>query len=219
LKTKNGSFIPIEIVYVEPIRATKITDEQRAMLCLKSSLPPPDCYQSITEIRQNPNQQRFEDDPFVAAWNFNVTKDMLTIPARVIPMPDVICNKECKVTHKQGTKRGVWNHSKTKFYKPTDFPLVWALINLSSSMDREACKAFYDELSHVASERGIKCPAPVIYEQYDVQTYSNTDKQIIIDKLREMMEQNADCKFFIVILPKDKAIRDPIYGDIKELVR
>jgi hypothetical protein len=211
----NGSFVPMEFIHVEPVRVTKITDEQRAILCLKSSLPPPDCSRSIKEIRQNPNQQRFEDDPFVAAWNCNVMKDMLTIPARIIPMPDVICNNRCTVTHKQGTTRGVWNHSKTEFYKPTDFPSVWALINLSSSMNKQACEAFCNELSHVASDRGIQCPAPILYKHYDVQPNS---KEQVIDALREMMVQNDDCKFFIVILPENNPIRDQIYGDIKELV-
>jgi len=212
----NGAFVPMEFVDVEPVKVKKITDEQRAALCLKSSLQPSDCYQSIKEVRQNPKQQCFEQDPFIAAWTLNVDVHMLKVPARILPMPDIICNEKYQVTHEGCRPLGVWNNTKTPFYKPTSFPSAWGMINLSSLLNREACKAFYKELSDVAADRGIQCPEPVIYEEYKVRDYSS--KQII-DPIKRIMEQNADCKFFIVILPEDNSIRDRIYGDIKEGVK
>ncbi len=206
----------MEVIEVEPVKVTKITDEQRAMLCLKSSLQPSDCYHSIEEVRRKTEQQSFEEDPFIAAWNLKVETNMLRVPARILPMPDIICNDQHRVTDQQCVLRGVWNNTKTQFYTPTKFPSVWALINLSSSLDRAACKAFYDELSHVAAERGIQCPEPVIYEEYDVRTYSI---QQITRALKQMMAENGNCKFFIVILPEDNPVRDQIYAKIKELVK
>jgi len=214
---RNGAFVPMEVVDIEAVKVTNITDEQRAILCLKSSLEPSKCHQSIEEIRHNPKQQCFEQDPFVTAWNLNVYIDMLTIPARILPMPDVICNDRNRVTDKRCIPKGVWNSTKTPFFKPTAFPSVWALINISLPiMDRVACERFYNELSHVAAERNIQCSAPVLYEEYDIQAYKTEQ---IIDALKGLMESNDDCKFFIVILPEDNTIRDRIYGGIKELVK
>ncbi len=216
LRMKGEARVPMELIEVEPVRVTKITDEQRAALCLKSSMPPPVSSKAIRDVRQNPNQQCFEEDPFIAAWNIVVRKDMLRTPARILPTPDIDLNSNSKVIHKQGTKRGVWNHSRTEFYIPAEFPPVWALINLSSSMNRKACEAFYDQLNKVAFDRGIRCLEPVLYREYNTKNYS---KEQIIDELRAMMIDNNDCKFFFVILPEDNPVRDEIYGDIKELVR
>jgi hypothetical protein len=214
---RKGEFVPMEFVEVEAVKVTKITDEQRANLCLQSSVEPSKRYPSIKEIRQNPKQQCFEKDPFVAAWNLNVEVDMVTVPARILPMPDIICDERTRVTDKRCTPKGVWNNTKIPFFKPTAFPSVWALINLSLPiMDRVACEAFCNELSQIAADRGIQCPVPLVYEEYNIQADSNEQ---IIDALKGVMEHNEDCKFFIVILPADKTIRDRIYGDIKELVK
>ena len=206
----------MEFVRTQAARVTKITEEQRAALCTTSSLPPTNYSSSVQEVRKNPNQQCFETDPFVAAWNLNVMKDMLTIPARILPAPTIVCNDNYKVTQNKGTKRGVWNHSKTEFYQPTRFPTVWALINLSESMNFEACKMFYNELKHVAEDRGMKCPTPDIVQRYDAKGLS---MQQLIDSLRMLMIENRDCQFYFIILPEDDKIRDPIYAAIKEMVR
>jgi hypothetical protein len=209
-------FVPMELVDVVPVKVTKITHEQQTLLCLNSSLKPTDCYDSIKEVRQNPKQQCFEQDPFITAWNFEVDVDMLTVPARILPMPKVICNDKFHVTHEQCRSPGVWNNTQTKFYKPINFPSVWGIINLSSSLDRDACEEFFHQLNNVAADRGIHCPAPVIYREYNVRTHSIRQ---IIDALKEMMGKNDDCKFYIFILPEDNPIRDQIYGDIKALVK
>jgi hypothetical protein len=89
------------------------------------------------------------------------------------------------------------------------------MINLSSSLNRESCETFYHKLSRVADDRGISCPPPLIYEEYKVQAHSINQ---MIAALKQMMEHNDDCKFFIVILPEDKTIVDRIYGELKKLV-
>jgi hypothetical protein len=208
-------FVPMELVDVVPVKVTKITHEQQALLCLNSSLKPSDYYDSIKEVRQNPKQQCFEQDPFITAWNLNVSVNMLTVDARILPMPNVIYSNRYRITSGQVRTSGVWNCSKTQFHKPINFPSVWALINISS-LDRDACEEFFHQLNNVAADRGIHCPAPVIYREYNVRTYSIRQ---IIDAIKEMMEQNDDCKFFLVILPKDGNIRDQIYTDLKKLVK
>jgi Mid domain of argonaute len=212
----SGAYLPMECIDTQPVRVTKITDEQRAALCTMSSLQPTAYALSIDEVRKDPNQQCSESDPFIAAWNLNVMKDMLTIPARVLPPPTIVCNERFKVTHDKGTKKGVWNHSRTQFYKPKQFPKVWGLINLSKSMNYEACERFYHELEHVAQDRGMQCPAPLIVKWYDSQKLSILE---LIDELRILMLDNRDCQFYFIILPEDDGIRDPIYAAIKELVR
>ena len=206
----------MELVHTQAVRVTKITDEQRAIVCKESSLPPTKYIQSVDEVRRNPNQQCFDQDPFVAAWNLSVTNNMLTIPARILPTPTVVCNETNKIIHQPSMKRGVWNHSKTEFYQPTKFPKVWALINLSTCMDFEACRQFYVQLKYVAEERGIGCREPVLVENFDAERMSKVE---IIGALRMLMIDNPRCEFFLVILPENDRIRDPIYADIKELVR
>ncbi|CAF1546280.1 unnamed protein product [Rotaria sordida] len=214
LKMHNRAFVPMEFVDIQPIKVKRITDEQRALLCLTSSMIPSDYHQSIMEIRQNPKQQCFEQDPFINAWNFNVDVNMLKVPARILPMPQIIYTDKFHVNNEQFRSPGVWSSTKTQFHRPTKFPPVWALINLLSSLDEESCKAFYKQLRDVAAHRGITCPEPVLYKEYNVQPDSISH---IIAALKDMMEKNDDCKFFIVILPKNNDIRDQIYGDLKRL--
>ncbi|CAF2600526.1 unnamed protein product [Rotaria sp. Silwood2] len=166
------------------------------------------------KIRQNPQHQCFEQDPFINAWNLNINVNMLTISARILPMPEIIYTDQCHINDKSVRSSGVWNNTKTQFHQPTKFPSVWALINLSSSLNAELCEAFYKQLSKVAIDRGIKCPAPVLYEEYNAQHSSSS--QIIV-ALKKMMKENDDCKFFIAILPEQSSIRDQIYGDFKKL--
>ncbi|CAF3860432.1 unnamed protein product, partial [Rotaria sp. Silwood1] len=214
LRMHKGAFVPMELIDIQPIKVKRITDEQRALLCLKSTMTPSEYCQSIKEIRQNEKQQNFEQDPFVAAWNLNVDVNMLIISARVLPSPKIIYTNQFHVNCDQNQSRGVWTNTTTPFHTPTKFPSIWALINLSSSLNMELCKKFYNELSSVASGRGIDCPPPVIYEEYRVQPDSISH---MITTIKEMMEHNTDCKFFITILPENNNIRDKIYGDLKKL--
>ncbi|CAF4644679.1 unnamed protein product, partial [Rotaria sp. Silwood2] len=214
LRMHNRSLVPMEFINVQPIKVKRITNEERARLCLQSTMTPSKYCQSIKEIRHNKKQQNFEQDPFVAAWNLNVDVNMLTISARVLPSPKIIYTNQFHVNPDQNQSRGVWSNTRAHFHTPTVFPSTWALINLSSSLNMELCKQFYNKLSFVASERGINCPRPVIYEEYTVQPDSISQ---MIATLKEMMEHNTDCKFFITILPENNNIRDKIYGDLKKL--
>jgi len=211
---RNGAYLPMELVDVEPVRVKKITDEQRALLCRYSSIKPLDYCKSIKQIRDNPDQQCFEQDPFVAAWNLNVDIKMLTAPARVLPMPEIVYTKEYRVRPEGVRDLGTWELKQTRFHTPTNFPAVWAMINLSS-LDRLACEEIYHELSFVAQQRGIDFPVPMLYEERDAEHYS-TDQ--IVDVLKEMMKKNDDCKFFLVILPNNVITRTRIYRDLKKLV-
>jgi hypothetical protein len=205
----------MELVDVEPVRMKKITDEQRDIVCRQSTMKPPEYYKSIEQIRHNPKQQCFEEDPFVAAWKINVDVQMVTIPARILPMPEIFYTDQYRVIPKQVRELGAWELMPTRFFKPTDFPAVWAMINLSS-LTQQACEEFYYELSYVAKTRGIIYPPPEIYEEYDVQRNSTEN---IIGVLKNMMNKNQDCKFFLVILPKDSAIRKQAYINLKKQVK
>jgi hypothetical protein len=229
--TRNGAFVPMELVDVEPVKLTRITNEQRALLCLKSSLEPRQYYTQIKQIRQNPKQQGFEEikqgrqnpeqpcsekDPFVDAWNLNIDVEMKKLPARILPMPTVVFTDRYQITHQQVKTPGVWSSTRTRFHNPTKFPSAWAMINLSSSLDQDMCEAFYNQLKEIADQRGINCPPPVIYREYNVQ-HDTIDR--MLNELKQLIAHNEDCKFFIVILPKDDGIRNKTYGDLKKLVK
>jgi len=209
------TYVPMELIHVEPIKTIRLTEEQRAKFCNATSLAPYQTQQAIRNIRQNNSQQNFDDDPFVRAWNINVDVNMRDVTARILPMPDVICNKNNRINHPPHSK-GVWNSSRTEFYQPAHFPELWGLINLSSVMDENACISFYDELANVARNRGMNCPVPRIYEEYDARNQSIDQ---ILNNLYVLMNKNPTCKFLLVILPKNKSIGDEIYAAIKELVR
>jgi hypothetical protein len=205
----------MELVDVEPARVKNITDEQRALLCKNSSMFPPVYCKSIKQIRDNPKQQCFEQDPFVAAWNLNVDIKMLTVPARVLPMPEIFYTDQYRVTPGGVRDLGSWELRPTKFHKPTKFPEVWAMINLTA-LQKEACIDFYHQLENVAQQRGIDCRPPKIYEQRNAQDYS-TDQ--IVGILGEMMNKNNDCEFFLVILPpKNTRESKEAYRSLKKLV-
>jgi len=215
LEMRNGSYLPMELVDVEPARVKKITDEQRALLCRYSSIAPPIYRKSIEHIRNNPNQQCFEQDPFVRAWNLNVDIHMLTVPARILPIPEIVYTDQYRVRPEGVRDPGSWELKQARFHKPTDFPAVWALINVSS-LDEEVCKEFYHELTIVAQQRGIDFPPPEIYEERNANNYSPDQ---IVDILREMMNKNKDCGFFLVILPNNTKMRTEIYRNMKKLVK
>ena len=212
---RNGSYLPMELVDVEPVRIKKITEEQRALVCRYSSIKPLQYCKSINDIRRNPQQQYFEEDPFVAAWNLKIDIKMLTLPARVLPMPEIIYTPHYRINSSGIRDLGAWEIKSTQFYKPTDFPRVWAMINLTS-LDRQLCQEFYYELSTIARHRGITCPPPEIYEALDADHHS---AEQIMTILSEMMRKNNDCKFFLVILPMSRINSTRIYGQLKKLVK
>ncbi|UJR09388.1 hypothetical protein I4U23_013631 [Adineta vaga] len=213
VEMKKQSYVPMEILDTVPVRVKRITDEQRASLCLNSSLLPVDYAKCITDVRHSSTKQCFHDDPFIKAWQLDVGTRMLTIPARVLPGPNVSYTTIGNTSYQQRTSSSVWNNTRDQFYQPTEFPSIWAMINLSSLYQND-CESFYNELSKVAADRGINCPPPVIFEEYNMQQHSIAD---MIKKLNTMMTKNIDCKFFIVLLPDNDNIRDRIYGELKKL--
>ncbi|CAF1400715.1 unnamed protein product [Rotaria sordida] len=208
----NKAFVPMEFVDIEPVRIKKITDEERALLCQKSSLKPCERRQAIQDIRHNPKQQCFEEDPFVKAWNLNVDVKMMIIPARILSMPTIVYNNTFRVTAERIQQPGVWVSAKTRFYEPKNFPAGWAMINLSSQLNENMCIDFYEEMNYISNSRGINCPPPEIYEIDIAQQTSDN----IISILGQMMTKNRQCQFLLVILPDDKQKRKEIYGDLKK---
>ncbi|CAF4395359.1 unnamed protein product, partial [Adineta steineri] len=116
---RNGSFLPMEFLGVEPVRVKRITDEQRAMVCQKSSLNPSDYYQSIISVRNNTEEQYFENDPFIAAWNLQIDPKMHITSARIIPPPTIIYNSRYQISPQNGSPPSVWQSTNIKFYHPT----------------------------------------------------------------------------------------------------
>ncbi len=216
LEMRSGSYLPMELVDVEPVRMKKITDEQRALVCRYSTTAPPLYRKSIEQIRQNPKQQCFGQDPFVAAWNLNVDINMLTLPARVLPMPEIVYTDQYRVLPEGVRDVGTWELRPTQFYKPSMFPEIWAMINLSS-LSKEACQEFYGQLSIAAEQRGMKCPPPEIYEEFYAEELSIDH---IVTELKGIMHRNDDCKFFLVILPlKSCHSNKGAYRNLKKLVK
>ena len=210
----NGAYLPMELVDTEPMRMKKITDDQRTAICRQATIKPVDYQRSIQNIRRNPEQQKCEDDPFIRAWQMDVDVEMITVLARVLPMPDIVYTKQFRVTRSQVRTVGVWESTTTRFYEPKNFPSVWAMINLSH-LRQDECEEFYMGLRDVARHRGMDCPAPTVYEEMDARSRS---MEQIASSLRIMMERNGDCQFFMVILPRDSDIKSIAYGSLKKLV-
>ena len=213
LEMQNGSYLPMELVDVEPVRIKKITDEQRALLCRLSSLRPVEYQNIVTDIRQNSTRTSF-DDPFVAAWKLKVDVEMIVTPARVLPAPEIIYSDGYRVTSQAIRNPGVWETPQTQFYQPATFPDVWAMINLSPVAESD-CEAFYNELNRVALTRGIRCPTPKIYEEYDTRRYSI---ESVVSLLKQVISGEPTCGFFLVILPTDTFTRKYAYMQLKKLV-
>ncbi|CAF1368534.1 unnamed protein product, partial [Adineta ricciae] len=196
LEMRNGSFLPMEMVDVEPVRVKKVTDEQRATMCRVSTMKPLEYERAIKQIRADPKKQRFEGDPFVAAWQMNIDVKMVTVPARVLPMPEVVYSDIYRVRSDTTRKMGDWDVRGTTFYKPADFPQLWAMINLAE-INEETCKDFYNDLRVVSQDRGIDCKPPEIY-------------------VEEPITKHDDCKFFLIILPDDKTRNTVVYNSTKK---
>ncbi|UJR36678.1 hypothetical protein I4U23_029395 [Adineta vaga] len=215
LEMRNGAFIPMELVDVEPVRMKKITDEQRALMCRCSTISPSSHRKMIEIIRHDRGKQRFEEDPFVAAWNLDVDVKMLTVPARVLPMPEIVYTEDYRVTSTGVRDIGTWDLKLTPFHKPSDFPRVWAMINLSD-MNQDDCKEFYDQLSMIAEKRGMKCYMPD-YQEFN----SNDDRysiETVMETLNDFMKAKSDCKFFVVILPSKTSFKNKeAYKNLKKL--
>ncbi|CAF1158155.1 unnamed protein product, partial [Didymodactylos carnosus] len=159
LKMKNNAYLPMELVDVEPARVQKINDDQRATITQKTSEKPFERIRQINYVRGK--EQKFEEDPFVRAWNLNINADMLIIPARVLSMPTIHYTRNYEVTERTNRgKKGVWE-AQGEFYKPTPFP-EWGMINMTD-LSQSDCEAFYDVFARTAKERGITCPPPSLY--------------------------------------------------------
>ena len=215
LEMRNGSYVPMELVDVEPVRVKKITDEQRALVCRFSTTKPTLHQKSIESIRHDSGKQCFEKDPFVAAWNLNVDVEMIRIPARTLPMPEIVYNKYHRVTSKSAMSSGFWDLKTVEFRRPANFPDVWAMINMAP-IDQQACEKFYHQLSVISNQRGMRCCPPVIYEEHPMENFSTEQ---IVNIVRKIMDRNVDCKLLLVVLPEDKRTRTHIYNELKKLVR
>mgnify|MGYP001033355509 FL=1 len=211
---RNRTYLPMELVDVEPVRIKKITEEQRAAMCRVSTLSSLEYQKSINNIRQDPKKRRFENDPFVAAWNMNIDVKMITVPGRILPMPDIVYTKSYRVTRDSVRDPGTWNMRQTRFHTPGKFPSIWAIINLSS-LNQEVCVEFCMELSAIAAERGIDFTAPTYYTALNA-------RQCSLPKTFEFVEstfkQTQTSEFYIIILPNDMEKRTLIYERIKKLV-
>ena len=214
LEMSNGAYLPMELVDTEPMRMKKITDDQRAAICRQATIKPVDYQRSIQNIRRNPEQQKCEDDPFIRAWQMDVDVEMITVLARVLPMPDIVYTKQFRVTATKARQPGVWELTAGQFYEPKNFPSVWAMINLSH-LRQDECEEFYMGLRDVARHRGMDCPDPAVYEEMDARSRS---MEQIASSLRIMMERNRDCQFFVVILPRDGDLEKYAYITLKKLV-
>ena len=212
---RNGSFLPMELVDVEPVRVKKVTDEQRATMCRVSTMKPFEYEKTINDIRADPKKQCFEADPFVAAWQMNVDVKMVTVPARVLPMPVVVYSDNYRVRSDATTKMGDWDMRGTTFYKPADLPKVWAMVNLAE-INEQTCKEFYDDLRAVSEDRGIDFRPPEIYVEERINSFSRAK---IITVLNHIIATNDDCKFFLIILPDDIMQKTIVYNSIKKQVR
>ena len=210
---QNGSYMPMELVDVEPVRIKKVTDDQRALLCRLSSLSPSNYQRAVTDIRENPKQQSF-DDPFVAAWRLKVDVEMIVTPARVLPAPEIVYSDGIRVTPQATRKPGVWETPQTHFYKSATFPALWAMINLSSRSQAD-CEDFYNELNRMALTRGIQCPPPQIYKEYDTQRHSIEN---VLNLLKQVISEHQTCGFFLVVLPLDTFTRKYAYVQLKKQV-
>lgn len=208
----------MELVDVEPVRIKKITEEQRAAMCRASTLSSLDYQKSIKNIRQDPKKQRFEDDPFVAAWNMNIDAKMITIPGRVLPMPDIIYTKSFRVT--RGTVRdiGTWEPPRDgHFHSPTPFPANWGFINFTSLTEYQ-CQNFCIELLNVARQRGIKCEDPSNYFQRNLEKYNIAGN--IVAVVREAVDKCPNCEFYLIILPSKTSFESKqAYRELKKIVR
>ena len=212
---RNKSYVPMELVDVEPVRTKKVTDDQRALLCRYASVDANTYKNAVKDIRANPEQQCFEQDPFVAAWNLNVDVKMMTVPARVLPMPEIAYTPEYTVTRSSVRNVGTWELRPTRFHTPTQFPSKWGIINLTS-LHKKACQEFYNELEKVARQRGITCPPPEIYEEQNVEGYSADQ---IVGVLKDLMSTYEDVQFYLVILPpKNTKESKQAYRNLKKMV-
>lgn len=212
---RNKTYLPMELVDVEPVRIKKITDEQRAMMCRKATMSSNEYQKSIKNIRQDGDKQQFENDPFVAAWNMKVDVRMIQVPGRVLPMPSIVYSKSFRVTRDTVRDVGAWEIRHTHFFKPANFPDCWKIINFST-VSQEVCCDFYHELSLLAAERGMKCSPPVAYNAFNDNLHS-LDKTLAF--LKTAIEQHDECQFYLVILPSDANKRTQIYQNMKRLVR
>ncbi|CAF0788522.1 unnamed protein product [Adineta ricciae] len=213
VEMQKKSYVPMELLETIPVRIRKITDEQRAMLCLKSSMLPRDYSNSINTIRRTSEQQEFEQDPFIKAWRLKIDTRMLTAPARVLPGPIISYIRDADRSYVHGSSTSVWNNTQDEFCEPMNFPDVWGIINLSI-LNEATCVQFYEELRNVANHRGMKCCNPTIYEEYNIMQYSISN---MISSVHSLMTKKNQCKFFIVLLPADGKIRDRVYGELKKL--
>jgi hypothetical protein len=211
----NKSYLPMELVDIEPMRITKITEEECALVCKNATCKPVDYRSAIMKARTRYGAQECESDPFIQAWKMNVSLDMLKLPARVLPSPNIVYTPQFRVRSNDMRTPGVWSLTSMEFHEPGNFPEVWAMVNLSSLTEGE-CRNFYVELHKLAMKRGMKCPEPT-YDQYNLRNQSMD--AITKSFLIPFLKTKSQCRFLLVILPSINPESTRAYNALKSFVR
>ncbi|KAK6433255.1 hypothetical protein LTR95_010564, partial [Oleoguttula sp. CCFEE 5521] len=174
----------------------------------------------------------------VHPFGFSVKTEMLTVPGRILPTPQVQYDKKTV-----NARNGSWNCDKQKFVRPAKFA-NWSAVRLDVKDGREGYRditALVDEPNEENfNQRGMLKPSPLIAElaRYlkaygiDMGTFGNPIKRTLFD-LSSMQNRGANDRIleeifdsqkklgrkmlFIVIAKVDKWLyaRIKFFGDTK----
>ncbi|KAK0550381.1 DNA polymerase alpha accessory factor Mcl1 [Tilletia horrida] len=123
-------FVPMELISIvpgAPVNGFTLSGPQRQDMIAVSSMMPIDRRARTEEIRQELN---YDADPKLQAWQLSVDRDMLKVPGRVLPPPQIIYGDSSQPAN---PRDGAWNLARARFINPGRNLLTWAIVNFTKN--------------------------------------------------------------------------------------
>ncbi|WVQ98060.1 hypothetical protein IAU59_005182 [Kwoniella sp. CBS 9459] len=130
---KQWAKFPLECVVLCDFNAipfVAVTADQTAEMIKIAAKTPPERERKIQEWRTKINYSKL---PKLAEWGIQVHSEMMKIPARVLPPPQVLYGGGKTVN----AARGSWNVGGVKFTQPGSSLKAWSIVNFDNQLRNE----------------------------------------------------------------------------------
>ncbi|KAL5729468.1 Protein argonaute PNH1 [Ranunculus cassubicifolius] len=208
---KKANYLPMEVCkIVEGQRYTKRLNDKQITSFLKFTCQRP--RDQERDILQTVQQNEYEKDPYAQEFGINISDELTSIEARVLPAPwlkyhDSGREKDCL------PQVGQWNMVNKKMINGSSVN-YWACINFSPSAQENTVRGFCQELAQACQVSGMEFKSEPV-----VPIYSTKPDQV--EKALKYVYSTAmsklkgkDLDLLIAILPDSNG---SLYGDIKRI--
>ncbi|KAG0006440.1 argonaute 1 [Modicella reniformis] len=190
------SYFPAELCYINPGQhyKKKLNEEQVASM-IKATAIRPDARED--KIKRSLRILDFNTNPYLSAFGLQISPDMMTIPARVLPSPTI----EFLNHAQEKPQMGAWQIHKSRQFKQPARLDSWGILAFERE-DRagRSIGAFLRLLIEVLSSAGVAVVAtrpPIVYGQIQ----GDVQREVNAAQSRAEQEFHRPPQLLLVLLP------------------